>query len=90
MQMAHGIRHARKNRLPRRHGSEMGASQETATQTSASQGTATTNGSSQRTRPAAPLEVEPPKKRGRKPGTRTKLKPVPPSGRVALYPSGDS
>ena len=23
MQMAHGIRHARKNRLPRRHGSEM-------------------------------------------------------------------
>ena len=90
MQMAHGICHARKNRLPRRHGSEMGASQETTTQTSASQGTATTNGSSQRTRPAAPPEVEPPKKRGRKPGTRTKLKPVTPSGRVALYPSGDS
>jgi len=88
--MAHGIRHARKNRLPRRHGSEMGASQETATQTSASQGTTTTNGSSQRTRPADPPEVEPPKKRGRNPRTRTKLKPVPPSGRVALYPSGDS
>jgi hypothetical protein len=87
MQMARGICPARKNRLPKRHDPK---SVETATQTSASQGTATANGSSQRTRPAAPPEVEPPKKRGRKPGKRTKLKPVPPSGRVTLYPSGDS
>jgi hypothetical protein len=48
MQMAREICPARKNRLPKRHGSEIGTSQETTTQTSASQGTATANGSSQR------------------------------------------
>jgi hypothetical protein len=80
MQMARGICHARKSRLPRRHGSQMGASQ----------GPATADGSSQRTSPAVPPEVEPPKKRGRKPGTRTKLKPLTKTGRVVLKLSGDS
>ncbi|KAG0513735.1 hypothetical protein BDA96_10G127900, partial [Sorghum bicolor] len=83
--MARGICHAHRNRLPRRHDT----SERTTTQTSASQGTTTTDGS-QRTRPAGPHEVEPPKKRGRTPGKRTKLKPLPPTGRVALIPSGDS
>ena len=89
MQMARGICPARRNRLTAQRGSQTGASHGTTTQTSASQGTTTTDGSSQRTTPVAPPEEEPPKKRGRKAGSRTKLKPLPRTGRVALKPSGD-
>jgi hypothetical protein len=89
MQMARGICHTRRSRLTGRRGSQTGASQGTAAQTSASQGTTTTDGSSQRTAPAAPPEEEPPKKRGRKPGSRSKLKPLPRTGPVTLIPSGD-
>jgi hypothetical protein len=88
--MAHGMCHACRNHLTSKLGSQTGASQGTTTQTiSASQGTTTTDGSSQRTTPAAPPKEEPPKKRGRKPGSRTKLKPLPRTVRVALKPSVD-
>ena len=78
--MARGIRHARNNRATAR----------SASQRSASHGSATNGDASQRTSVAAvAAQVEQPKKRGRKPGSQTKLALPLPGAKVALIPSGD-
>jgi len=77
--MARGIRHARNNRATAR----------SASQRSASHGSASTGDASRRTGIAAAPQVEQPKKRGRKPGSQTKLALPLPGAKVALIPSGD-
>jgi len=79
LQMARSIRHARNNRATGRH----------ASQRSASHGSATTGQGSQRTTIGTPPHVEPPKKRGRKTGSQTKLRLPQQGAKVALKPKGD-
>lgn len=75
--MVRSIRHTRSNRVVNR-----GAAQ-------TNEGSASVGDASQRTPAVQAPPIEPPKKRGRKPGSQTKLK-LPPRGvKVALKPSGD-
>ena len=73
--MVHSIRHTR-------HVASSSAAQ-------TNEGSGTAGDASQRTIAVEAPPIEPPKKRGRKAGSRTKFKQPPRGVKVALKPSGD-